>query len=336
MKHAIYILVIAITLALPTHALAASFDCNRASSAVETMICADPRLSELDELLAGAYREVLSGEHPEETKHAQRSWIQERNQCADAQCVKAAYQERLAALSSAQGQQTTAAAESPETPPVPEEQDETRVPEPATPLQSPNEPSTPEVMATDTTQTSVPVVTSSTISADVPSVRPNKDWMTLLVWAVVISFVILMFLGVSNRVVIFYNPLDLAISMGAILATPLGFLIASTLDDKLASVIAVSTGGVISAGLMVVSFVNAIRYNHSLLLGIFVGCFKILASGLGVLILVSQLVDDGSKRDRNRPDYAKALTILVLGYIASLLINGERVTELRLSAATKS
>jgi uncharacterized protein len=79
---------------------AASFDCKKASAAIEKMICSDPQLSELDTRLALSYKRLLEkAANPDSLKAEQRTWLAiERSKCATLACLKAAYQRRLAAL----------------------------------------------------------------------------------------------------------------------------------------------------------------------------------------------------------------------------------------------
>lgn len=80
---------------------AASFDCGKATTTVEKLICADAELSKLDEELAAAYKTALQGEkHTESIRQTQKQWMKERNSCADAVCVKRTYETRLQGLAS--------------------------------------------------------------------------------------------------------------------------------------------------------------------------------------------------------------------------------------------
>ena len=89
--------------ALPMAGLAASFDCTKATSNVEQLICKDAELSTLDEHLAQHYaaaRQVLA-DAGACLQTQQRSWLQAaRSACKDAACLKQVYLERLAELSS--------------------------------------------------------------------------------------------------------------------------------------------------------------------------------------------------------------------------------------------
>lgn len=87
-------------------ALAAGFDCAKASSRVEKMICGDPELSRLEEELARdfeAIRQETSGIDAETGKPSfpfgrdQERWrTTVRDECATSACLTEAYRTRLA------------------------------------------------------------------------------------------------------------------------------------------------------------------------------------------------------------------------------------------------
>ncbi len=80
---------------------AASFDCAKAASKVEKLICGDAEISKLDEELNLVYKTALQdAKQAEAIRQAQKQWIRERNGCEDAACVKRAYEERLHGLTS--------------------------------------------------------------------------------------------------------------------------------------------------------------------------------------------------------------------------------------------
>lgn len=79
--------------AMPAISHAASFDCKKAVTLVETTICADPQLSKADEELAAVYRELVA--RKPEHKGMQRLWLRTvRDRCTDAACLRKAYDER--------------------------------------------------------------------------------------------------------------------------------------------------------------------------------------------------------------------------------------------------
>ena len=79
---------------------AASFDCGKAASEVEKIICSDDGLSKLDEELTEAYRQALKRiDIRKQTIESQRHWLKyERNVCPNAECIKKAYETRIKEL----------------------------------------------------------------------------------------------------------------------------------------------------------------------------------------------------------------------------------------------
>jgi len=72
---------------------AASFDCTKAGTKVEKMICANPELSKLDKELAERYRESVAKDSS--VKQEQLKWLKQRNLCDDVKCLLAQYKERV-------------------------------------------------------------------------------------------------------------------------------------------------------------------------------------------------------------------------------------------------
>lgn len=92
------VLLLAIQLATP--ASAASFDCTKARTNTEKMICADASLSELDSKLGSAYEKALhASPDPQSVRSQELKWMRDvRNQCTTPDCLRAAYLARLQAL----------------------------------------------------------------------------------------------------------------------------------------------------------------------------------------------------------------------------------------------
>jgi uncharacterized protein len=110
-------LVVPITTPTPVRAQQASFDCLQSQQPIETLICSDPQLIELDGALGAAflaYRQHLAAKQREPALEEQRGWLAERlSRCgvpakgsdvADevrwraAPCLDEMYRTRLAAL----------------------------------------------------------------------------------------------------------------------------------------------------------------------------------------------------------------------------------------------
>jgi uncharacterized protein len=82
--------------ALMANAQGASFNCGKAATKVEKLICGDAELSKLDEELNTAYKTALQDERQANSiKQAQKLWVKERQKCADVVCVKRAYEVRM-------------------------------------------------------------------------------------------------------------------------------------------------------------------------------------------------------------------------------------------------
>jgi uncharacterized protein YecT (DUF1311 family) len=81
----------------------ASFNCNKATSRVEKLICASEHLSGLDRTLAEAYTTVAAHSRDFSAVQArQREWLRStRNACSDAACLDAAYTKRIKELNDA-------------------------------------------------------------------------------------------------------------------------------------------------------------------------------------------------------------------------------------------
>lgn len=83
--------------ALLTTAEAASFDCGKATSTVEKLICNDNELSGFDEVLSDLYQTALErSTDKKQTTNEQRLWLKNvRNVCQVVECVKDAYKKRI-------------------------------------------------------------------------------------------------------------------------------------------------------------------------------------------------------------------------------------------------
>jgi len=78
----------------------ASFDCAKAKTKIDKLVCGDPKLSEADEKLNAVYNDVLAKSPvPEDTKQQQLEWVKERrNPCKSTDCLQQAYTSRISDL----------------------------------------------------------------------------------------------------------------------------------------------------------------------------------------------------------------------------------------------
>ena len=79
--------------------MAASFNCQRASTAIEKAICANPEINDADEQLAILFRKAKSSKDSNEIAKEQQAWIKARNKCQDKACVLSMYRDRITTLS---------------------------------------------------------------------------------------------------------------------------------------------------------------------------------------------------------------------------------------------
>lgn len=75
---------------------AASFDCAKASSPTEKMICQNPNISKLDDRLSAAYKEAKKT-NPSIVEE-QRAWLKKTRECKDEQCLESLYVTRVQEL----------------------------------------------------------------------------------------------------------------------------------------------------------------------------------------------------------------------------------------------
>lgn len=104
-------------LVLASTAQAASFDCAKAGTKIEHIICGNSEISKLDEELAQSYKAALQDQSKaESTKQMQKQWMKARNGCADAACVQDAYLNRIGQLHQPRTTSAQAAKKMPATP----------------------------------------------------------------------------------------------------------------------------------------------------------------------------------------------------------------------------
>ena len=86
-------------LVLTPWAWAATFDCDKASTFVEKVICSDLRLTNLDDQLGRLYKDALAASsNSGALKAEQKAWLSSRNQCKDSDCIMKAYDDRISVL----------------------------------------------------------------------------------------------------------------------------------------------------------------------------------------------------------------------------------------------
>ncbi|KFX63364.1 lysozyme inhibitor LprI family protein [Paraburkholderia fungorum] len=78
----------------------ASFDCSKASSRIEKLICSSPQAADADARLASAYSAARAkSKDPNALKADERNWlVNERNACSDAACLQSVTEARIQKL----------------------------------------------------------------------------------------------------------------------------------------------------------------------------------------------------------------------------------------------
>lgn len=87
---------------ISNYSLSASFDCKKASTSIENMICSDALLSQRDDELAKLYKEVLgkaTAVQKIDIRGKQRGWLKNsRNVCLNNDCILSSYSDRSSEL----------------------------------------------------------------------------------------------------------------------------------------------------------------------------------------------------------------------------------------------
>jgi len=93
---------------LLTSGHAASFDCGKAATKVEKIVCGDDYLSKTDESLNATFRHYFErSEDKRRAKNEQNEWLKSvRNICQDKDCLGEAYQKQISYLSTTQNETT--------------------------------------------------------------------------------------------------------------------------------------------------------------------------------------------------------------------------------------
>ena len=90
-------LALLLSLGMGNVAIAASFDCNKAATETEIVICSDPELSALDDRMHNIFRSAFKFSNASSSlRELQRTWISDRDMClADIPCLKRSYSSQI-------------------------------------------------------------------------------------------------------------------------------------------------------------------------------------------------------------------------------------------------
>lgn len=162
-----------------------------------------------------------------------------------------------------------------------------------------------------------------------------EDLQTTILIAVFIAFVAILIAGATNKIVVYFDASDFLISFmpwGSIL---LGRLLLNVYQHDDGVVDFNNLSGIqefiwyaslsVSAIFLFWSIKLSITHNKNILLGLFVGIFKVLSALLGVLVLVGQV---GKVLDNKSSTSEALIAILIFGifiWLGGKLMNGEQV-----------
>jgi len=148
-----------------------------------------------------------------------------------------------------------------------------------------------------------------------------------------VTFFGLLIMGITNRVVIFYDLDDFIISLsplGSVIITT-GFILYFGEGTRAAEISAV-VGLIVLLIAIIAIFVSSVRHN-GLLTGLIVGSFKLIASLLIVCLtfsLIERFMNPASRMSR----LSYVLLFGLLGWVLYRMINGEKVMQRRLALGT--
>ncbi len=159
--------------------------------------------------------------------------------------------------------------------------------------------------------------------------------VTSLFVLVMAIYIIMLMIGIAEKVVVYYDEADLIISLMPWLILFVAVLIAGIYQpteqdmdpEKMLQIqkIVWYTGGILSAGFALWTIQLSIRYNRSILLGLIYGVFKLLSGLIGVLVLISQVFAMKDEETKRKDFWFAILVFGVFWWLGKKLINGKKV-----------
>ena len=162
----------------------------------------------------------------------------------------------------------------------------------------------------------------------------QEEWSTLGI-ILLISFFIIFIFGITNRVVIFYNGMDLFWTASIFLIPILSIIIGGSLQENNSIAENESTIKILLFGLSLSLFCvlkvifSSIKYN-GLILGLFIGFFKIISAVI-IAILSIGLIGKIFNNE-NATTFQRLFGLVLFGillFVIGKLINGNEVMERR-------
>jgi len=316
-----------------TSAYAAGFDCAQAVTQVEIMICDTPELSQLDDDLNSLYQ--LTKVHPDKVQLLQElsEWLQKRNACESEQCLLREYQRFLPAfgervLVALEAQQPLSSGK-----PVRPNSDDAQVKRRD---QTESEVSGRNVRAFEGglsgKMTTVTLGNHKTSSAFELTDAQAFQFLKLSAWISVFALILMVVLGLTGKVVIFYDIADAWWSISPFVFLIGGFIITITLapqDGKFggtgleqATLVLAGIGALVGVFL---TFSNAIKYNRSIALGLLIGLGKAFISVFMAVTFIGSFSGAISSKNSSRQAIGPTILLAIVGFLWISLVNGREV-----------
>ena len=158
---------------------------------------------------------------------------------------------------------------------------------------------------------------------------------TAILISILFVYIIILLFGVAHKIVIYFDPGDLVISLMPWLTLLLTIVFiqvyqpeGTNIDFNALSAIQTYIlyfGAAISFVFLIWTIILSIKYNRSFLIGLIVGIFKLISVLLGVLILISQVFIMKDEQTKRKDFWFAILVFGVFWWLGKRLINGKRV-----------
>lgn len=160
-----------------------------------------------------------------------------------------------------------------------------------------------------------------------------EDLQSTIMILIVVGFVGMLVAGATKKVVIYYDGGDFFISImtwGSILAGIIlvniysteGAIEYSTLQEI------IRYGSFIMSGIFTILAMKlSIQHNRNIILGTIIGIFKIIASLIGIVVVVGQIYTFFSDNSNRKDTFIAMIIFGIFIWLGKQLINGEKVYE---------
>ena len=156
----------------------------------------------------------------------------------------------------------------------------------------------------------------------------QEEWRTLGI-VLLTSFVIIFILGITNRVVIFYNGADLFWTASIFLIPILSIIIGVSLQENESTINILLVGLFLSLFCVLKVILSSIKYN-GLILGLFIGIFKIISAVIIAILSIGLIGKIFNTENASTLQRVFSLALFgILLFVIAKLINGDEVMERR-------